>query len=243
MDLQLYLRVIWRFKLLVATGLLFALALATLSMVRVTGEGLQYRESELFASSTRLLVTQRGFPWGRAVAEEAVVEQQAEQLGLRFANPDRFISLAFLYAELATSDPVKRLMRRDGPINGELFAGAVVQQNVTLPLVDIEAVTTDAKRSIELSQRATMAFEKYLRQQQNANDVPSGDRVVVQVVSRSPGARLFQGRSTTLPIIIFLTVMIATIGLAFILENLRPRVKPLAEPVGSGLPDAARRPA
>jgi hypothetical protein len=231
MDLQLYLRVMWRFRLLVVSGFLLAVSLALFSVVSVGEGGLRYREPQLWASSTRLLVTQRGFPWGRAVADEAVVEQQAEQLGLRFANPDRFISLAFLYAELATSDPVKRLIRRDGPINGELFAGAVVQQNVTLPLVDIEAVTTDPGRSIALSRRATEAFETYLRQQQNANDVPATDRVVVQVLSRSRGAWLFQGRSTTLPIIIFLTVMIATIGLAFILENLRPRVRPVTEVV------------
>jgi hypothetical protein len=241
MDLQLYLRVIWRFKLLVITGLLLALSLALLSMVKVSGDGLQYRESELWASSTRLLVTQRGFPWGRAVTDEAAIEQQADQLGVRFANPDRFISLAFLYAELATSDPVKRIMRQDGPILGQLFAGAVVQQNVTLPLVDIEAVTTDRRQAIALSERATAAFETYLRQQQNANAVPSADRVVVQVLSRSRGARLFQGRSTTLPIIIFLTVMISIIGLAFILENLRPRIKPVADQIGPGLPDAARR--
>lgn len=243
MDLQLYVRVIWRFKLLVLTGLLLAIGLALLSMVRVSSDGLQYRESELWASSTRLLVTQRGFPWGRAVADEAVIEEQAEQLGLRFANPDRFISLAFLYAELATSDPVRQIIREDGPINGQLFAGAVVQQNVTLPLVDIEAVATDRTRAITLSRRATAAFETYLRRQQDANDVPAADRVLVQVLSRTRGARLFQGRSTTLPIIVFLTVMISAIGLAFILENMRPRVKPVADPVESGRPDAARRPA
>ena len=240
MDLELYLRVLWRFKLLVLMGLLLALSLAIFSMVKVSGGGLQYRESELWASSTRILVTQRGFPIGRAVTDDAI-EEQADQLGFRFANPDRFISLAFLYAELATSDPVKRLIREDGPFNGQLFAGAVVQQNVTLPLVDIEAVATDQKQAIVLSERATAAFEKYLRQQQNANEVPGTDRVVVQVLSRSNGARLFQGRSTTLPIIIFLAVMISIIGLAFILENLRPRVKPVADQVDPVRPDLARR--
>jgi hypothetical protein len=35
--------------------------------------------------------------------------------------------------------------------------------------------------------------------------------------------------------------MISIIGLAFILENLRPRIKPVADQVDPGRPDIARR--
>jgi hypothetical protein len=45
-------------------------------------------------------------------------------------------------------------------------------------------------------------------------------------------AVLVVGRKKTLPITVFLAVLIATLGLAFILENLRPRLRSvsLAEP-------------
>jgi hypothetical protein len=43
---------------------------------------------------------------------------------------------------------------------------------------------------------------------------------------------VFQGRKLTVPIIIFLSVMIVTFGLAFILENLRPRQLPAPRPRG-----------
>ena len=47
--------------------------------------------------------------------------------------------------------------------------------------------------------------------------------------SSSATTVLLEGRSKTVPIVVFLTVMLAVIGLAFILENLRPRVRPVAD--------------
>ncbi len=47
---------------------------------------------------------------------------------------------------------------------------------------------------------------------------------------RPRGAEIFRPRSKTMPIVIFLAVMFATVGLAFLLENLRPRARP-GEPV------------
>ncbi len=54
MDFQLYARVLWRFKLLVVLGLMLAIALATLSLVSVSGDGLTYRQNELWSSTTRV---------------------------------------------------------------------------------------------------------------------------------------------------------------------------------------------
>ena len=65
MDFQLYGRVIWRFRLLVVVGFLVASAFAVLSVARVSSDGVSYRQQELWSSTTRLGVTQVGFPWGR----------------------------------------------------------------------------------------------------------------------------------------------------------------------------------
>lgn len=243
MDLQLVARVVWRFRLLVAMGLLLAVTLAALSVLRVGPDGVAYRESELYASSSRLLVTQRGFPWGRAVPEQtgATAEEQARQLGVQFANPDRFISLAVLYAQLATSDAIRDVMLKTGPIVGEILASPVVaQNNVSLPLIDIVGVAPDPIGAIKLGERATQALSAYLERQQNANHVPRENRIVVQVLSRPQPPQLFQGRSFTLSIVVFLTTLIATIGLAFVLENVRPRVHVVSD-ADTPPADAARR--
>ena len=76
MDLQLYFRVLWRFRLLTIVGLLVALLLALLSVVSIGSSsgslGLQYRESEQWASRATVLVTEKKFPLGRSVFEEVI---------------------------------------------------------------------------------------------------------------------------------------------------------------------------
>ena len=234
MDFQLYARVLWRFKLLFVLGLMLAISLATLSLVRVDADGLTYRQTELWSSSTRLLVTQQGFPWGRLLAQDPSLdpEAEAERLGIPLADPNRLNNLTILYAELATSDTVLRQMRRDGPIRGQIIATQVVVQEgrYTLPLIDLVAVAATPRGAMQLAMRSANAFQNYLTQQQQANKVPKGDRVVVQLVMQPRGAKIFQARSKTMPIVIFLAVMFAIVGLAFLLENVRPRVRP-GEPV------------
>ena len=243
MDLQLFARVLWRFRLLVAFGLLLAAALAVISLVRVGPNGVAYRQQEQWSSASRLLVTQQGFPWGRAVAEQvSSPEEQARQLGVQFANPDRFISLAVLYAQLATSDGVRDIMLEDGPIGGQVMASPVTtQQNVALPIVDLVGIAPYPGGAVQVAERATRAISLYLRRQQETNQVPPENRIVVQVLSRPKAPVLFEGRSLTLPIVVFMTAMIATIGLAFVLENLRPRIRPISETTDVVVPDATRR--
>lgn len=244
MDLRLYGRVLWRFKLLVAVGLLLASTLATLSVVRVSGDGLKYRQTELWSSSTRLLVTQQGFPWGRLLAQDPSLDAAAEaaRLGIPLADPNRLNNLTILYAELATSDPVRRVMRRQGPIRGKVLATPVVVQEgrYTLPLIDLIAIATSPRRAIALAQQSAAAFRTYLTEQQRANAVPDTDRVLVQEVMRPRRAEIYRPRSQTMPIVIFLAVMLATAGLAFLLENLRPRDRP-GEPARADAEDTPHR--
>jgi hypothetical protein len=233
MDLRLYFGVVWRFKLLVVMGLVLALSLAIVSVVRISSHGFVYRQAELWSSTTRLGVTQRGFPWGRLFAQQTgangtptPVEQANKAGDIPIADPNRFKDLAIFYAEIATSDPVRRLMLKDGPMRGKIVATpVVVQSNYTLPLIDLTAIATSPRRAIELAQRGSNALTTYLETQQRANAVPATDRVVLQEVLSARKAQISRPRSKTMPIVIFLAVMFATIALAFLLENLRPRAK------------------
>jgi hypothetical protein len=71
-----------------------------------------------------------------------------------------------------------------------------------------------------VSQAGTDEFRSYIRDQQASKGVSLNQRVVLQVVSTQ--AQLVKGRKKTLAIVAFLAVMIATVGFAFVLENLRP---------------------
>ena len=233
MDLQLYARVLWRFKFIVLLGLLLALALSLLSTVRVTSDGIKYRDQELWSSTMRLLVTQSGFPEGRLYAQEppkpgedpATTPPIGTQSGIPVVDPGRFNNLAILYAELATSDPVRLLMRRDGPVRGQIVATALRddRSGTLLPMIDLAAISTSPRGAIALALRSADALNRFIARQQRANNVPAADRVVVQTIEQPKGARLFQPRSKTMPIVVFLVVMFAIVGLAFLLESVKPR--------------------
>ena len=232
MDFRLYAQVLWRFKLIVLLGLLLAMSLALLSVVRVSSDGFTYRQAELWSSTTRLSVTQEGFPWGRLYAAEPTGDEltspgeEAARLGIPIADPQRFNNLAVLFAQLTTSDPVRRVIRRSGPIKGQLIANPLVAGGdikIQLPLIDMMAISDSPLGAVTLAERGANALQRYLSQQQRAGKVPRADRVVIeQVVSPTPPS-VFRPRSKTMPIVIFLAVMLGTVGLAFLLENVRPR--------------------
>src|SRR6185312_14284597 len=122
MDFGLYVRVLWRFRVIVLLGLLLGTSLAALSLVKVGTDGVSYRQDELYAATTRLLVTQTGVPEGRLYGTSP---SEAVDPNGPVVDPGRFNNLAVLYSELATSDPVKILMLRDGPIRGKVIANPV----------------------------------------------------------------------------------------------------------------------
>jgi hypothetical protein len=251
MDFRLYARVLWRFRLIVAIGFAFALLLATLSVVRVGTHGISYRNSELWSTTMRMLVTQRGAPEVRLYAQEPTqpgqippsAGDQAAKLGIPIADPARFNTLAILYAEFATSDPVRRLMLRGGPIRGEIAATALRDDasGVLLPLIDLVAISTSRREAVALAQRSASALDMYVARQQKANNVPTSDRVVVRTIDKPRVPQVYQPRSKTMPIVVFLVVMLATAGLAFLLENLRPRVRSVRDAPEQEFERAARR--
>jgi hypothetical protein len=242
-DLELYLRVLWRFRLLVAVGFLLAVALSVLAVVRVNplaSPAFTYRENEEWVSRSMLLLTERGFPVGRSRFE---TEEEAQSSG-------RFADLAALYARLANGDEVRALMLKQGPIDDEnefIEAAAVLSNqwnsnSPPLPLVSISAFAPTPERAAELARRETAAFREYLARQQEANRIPDERRVLVSEINRSTPPELLKARSKTLPAVVFMTIALAVIGLAFLLENLRPRVRaPRAEATVAAFPDAARR--
>lgn len=237
MDLRLYFRVIWRFRLIVAAGLVLGLCLALLSYTRVSFAGgtpsISYRQSETYRSTTQLFITQNGFPWGRTVLpfNLANTPTGTQVLPSNFADPNRFSQLALFYTQFANSDQVQQMIAaRVGKTRGTVTASAPLDptQHFTVPFVLIEGLATTPQAATKLANEGAKAFTDFLTRQQVANGIPASQRVVVQVTNRARGATLLAGRKKTTAVVIFLTVMLAAIGLAFILENLRPRVQLLA---------------
>jgi hypothetical protein len=215
MDLPVYLRVLKRFRVLVAAGLLLACVLAFLSLARVSPTGVTWRKAPTYVAFSRLFVTQPGFPWGSLRPPVS-------------ADANRFTSLAILYSQLALSDPVHQILLRSGPVNGTVDVAPVLDpasNNAALPLISVAGFANTPKQAIALSQRETDALLTYIHQQQSTSAISAKDRVLVQLVTRATDAKVFQARKLTLAVVVFLGVLLATFALAFLLENLRPRMR------------------
>ena len=245
MDLQLVLRVLWRFRILVITGLVLAFALAFLSMVRVQLTGkphFAYRTHPQYESLTTVFVTTHGFPWGALNLRAGTTDPNAPRGTVDTGVLRNFASL---YIQLAASDPVMRVMAKQGkPVPGTVQAFPILaSDSTTLPLIGLSAIATTPDAARKLARAHLRAFETWLETSQEQAGTKPDNRIVLEPVSGPLRAHLVMGRKKTKPVMIFLAMSLLVFGLAFALENLRPRVRPVAE-LAEQLPDAqTQRPA
>lgn len=232
MDLRRFIAVVWRFRLLLALGLLLAVVLAMMSMVRVVVDGgtpkVVHRQSNTWLSASTLLVTQSGFPWGRAILDETIKGSDgAGEPGeiARFADPARYSGLAALYSRLAKADEVQAEVQR-GSSTGQYYDTEVVKDansQAVLPMIYIKGYGRTPQAAEDVANRASLVFRRYLRELQNESNILPEKRVVVSVTQKAGATELFDKRSSVRPIMLFLLVMLGFLALAFTLENLRPR--------------------
>lgn len=216
-DLRLIGHVLWRFKPLVILGLVVGVGLALLTYTRQTEE---------FASYSTVFVTQQGFPWGRLTLDPTTGSvTNPRSSNPQFADPVRLSSLAILYSRLANSDPIRQLMLKDGPIDGRIEAAPLLasdNQDDALPLISIAGISGSRDDAQALSERTTSALVTYLADQQDENAIPLRDRVEIQVVNQAGAPKVLDGKSYTLPIVVFLAVLLAVVTICLVLANLFP---------------------
>lgn len=243
MDVLLLSRVLWRFKYVVLGGFVLAVVLSVLTVARIdTAHGAPFiakRTAPLYAGSATLLITQSGFPWGSAVQQYTTSPSAGP-----VANGDltRLTSLANLYVQMANSDTIRRLVAKRAPST----IGLLATQNYStspsfssypLPIITLSATSRTGRLAVEDAQASADVLKTYLRRQQNAAGIDPSNRVVVQELEAPKKAVVVNATKKTLPAVVFLTIMLAVLGLAFVLENLRPRVavsevsRPEAEPL------------
>jgi hypothetical protein len=237
MDLRLHLMVLWRFRVLICAGIVVGALLALLALYSphaANGLSLTPREPSVWVSSTKLLVTQAGFPWGRSVlpgvdpSAPPVADDDSEssRSGTRYAEPARLSYLANIYSHFLTSDEVLTLIPDPPPgmsisaqpvrAGGSLSAGQ-------LPLIALDAAASSAQGAGDLSRKATAALERYIHSSQTAEKVPDGQRVVVRVMDNTAAPVQLQGLPMSKAFVAFSVALALAVALAYVLENLRPR--------------------
>ncbi|HET8606522.1 MAG TPA: hypothetical protein VFL66_05765 [Gaiellaceae bacterium] len=239
MDLPLYFRVVWRFRMLVLPGVLLAIALAVLSYGKVDlAHGLKVtpRRAPVFQADGLLLITQHGFPWGSSQQQYVAGDAAKGLPPAPIGDFSRMSGIAMIYSELADSDAVRALTRpkpsKTEKVVTSPYAPASAPPGTVLPMVALSAQAATAARAALLVDARVDAFRRYLLDRQARAKTPDADRVVIQVLKRGDPATATQisGAKKTLPIVVFLAVVTAVLGLAFMLENMRPQIRPLEAP-------------
>jgi hypothetical protein len=224
-DLRLFTRVLWRFRLLLAAGCVVALVLSVMSVYKLPS--LKPRTQPVYSSAATLFVTQSGFPWGSAI-------QQYAPSGSGNSTPNgdlgRLTTLANLYVQIVNSDVIKtRVLRREPTALGvsatQNYYTSPTLYSTPLPLLSISGMSTSKGGSVTTAQAGVAALDRYLKRQQIANRIPNTRRVVLQEIQPPSKVIVVNPTKKTLPVVVFLTLMFVFVGLAFVLENMRPGVQ------------------
>lgn len=244
MDLRLYGRVLWRFRFLMALGLNLAVILAALSYYNVSFDGgleLTPRKQEIWQAEATLFLTQPGFPAGRT-EQPLVLKRVGDETTAvpKYSEPGRFTSLAALYARLANSDDVKRRVERHpaaarGDYRAVPTADTTYGAVTALPMMSIFGSAPTPAEATSITGVATRTFVEYFREQQDAANIPTDQRLRLEVLNDAGQTVLLDPRKKTLPIVVFLAMTFAILALAFVLENARPRTM-VAPPEAEELP-------
>jgi hypothetical protein len=210
MDINLFFRVIRRFRILIAIGVLVAALLAVLSFAKVTSSGLVYRQPKQWSSTQQL-----------SVSTNVPIKDRVNN-----PIPDA-VPIAQEYATLATSNAVAPIIRRDagGKPPGKLLAQDSPNSDGSASrLFELEGIATSNAAAVAMAQLSTRALLEYLPVY-NATNYPPPNEVKVTRLGGPTQAKIVKSPSKTRPIFVFLAVLLAFIGLAFILENMRPAVR------------------
>ena len=235
MDIRHHLGILKRWRVLVLGGFVLAAVAAILASFSVSTSGLEWRSDATFRSTSRTLVTQAGFPWGRTTLpgadptaiDPAELTTRDGERRRRFAPPSRFTELATIYSYLAQSDVVRRLMS-PAPDEDQLSVATVPNPATgePLPILSIHATANSAEGAQTLNREAIEALRRYLELNVRQNGVPEDERVELQVLNPPLPGTMIGGRSITASVLMALLVLVGTFVTVYVLDNLYPSRRP-----------------
>jgi len=231
MDLRLFFAVIWRFKWVTGAIALLGVALAVLAYGQPSfahgSVTIKPRGTEVWQSQSEILVTQAGFPYGRAQQQYAPGSARTGTPAVPVGDLNYMATLAALYASLANGDVVQQDIHEQDP-TGIVSAASIENtlEDIDLPLVQFTATAPTSAGASQLADVAATTLEKFVTNQQSSAGIAHNQRAELQLVQSGTVPTLVRGHKMTLSILILFAALAGASGLAFILESARPRTAP-----------------
>lgn len=231
MDFKLFLAVVKRYKRMVTGGVVLAVVLSVLSYGMPGLKGgkptVIPRGSELWEGQAELLISQGGFPYGRAVTQ--VTPGKASAPSQPIGDYNYMASLSSVYAALANGNSVQHQAGAQAGVAicpstkpcGSVEAAEVddLSDGVPLPLITVTSSAPTAAAAAKLAISTVSVLRGDITQQQNVSGTPADQRVLLQTIKSGSPATLVQGPSKSIPILVLFAVVSASIALAFIRNN------------------------
>jgi len=212
MDVALFLSVVWRAKRLVLAGALLAAVLAVLAYGTPSFSGghltVVPRSAEVWQSEAQLLIGQSSYPYRNP------------------PEPDGSLgSLSPIYANLANGSVVQEEIHRQFGTRATVKASEDVDLAASsfLPFVLLVATAPTATEAARLAQGAASIFEAFVTRQQVAQGVPPAHRIQLSVVQSGAKPKLAEGHKLSIPVLVFVAIMMGTVALVLIKDNVRRR--------------------
>jgi hypothetical protein len=229
MDFKLFLGVLKRYKRMVIGGMLLAVLLSVLSYGTPGLQGgkptIIPRGSEVWQGEAELLISQEGFPYGRAVSQIQPgkgADIPSEVVG----DFNSLASLSSVYAAMANGTAVQQRAAREAGVSlcpstgvcGSVVAAEVddISDGVPLPLLTLTSSAPTAVDAAKLATTTVAVLEREITQQEVAAGTPADQRIVLQTVKSGAPATLTEGHKKSIPILVLFAVAVASIALAFI---------------------------
>lgn len=200
MDLTLIGRALRQNKLLIALGVLVAVAAGLFSGYSISSSGLEPRTAPVYAGSSTIILTNP--------ALSLYAAQMGQSTDASAVPQDANLSqLAMIYAWVVSGDEIREATERtvgDFVPGDELAAQRRTTQptgderfgaNAALPIFDIVSRASSAERAEQIASAATDVFMDYVVSQQDAAGIPEGQRVDATVL-RAASAELEDGGSS-----------------------------------------------
>jgi hypothetical protein len=222
MDLAQHAAVLWRFRAILAGGLVLGIVLAVLAAYQLPS--LSPRGSETWTSTSSLLITQSGAPEFRTLAGApagGTAPSGTDGTDLEFADPNRLSALASLYAQLATGDRVRSQLP-EKPKPAQIDAIALEGNASTqLPVVKLTTTAGSGEAARRLNEHTVQALQQVVRTEQSRNAIPAGQRIRIDQINAPAAPVLTAGRSHTASILALLLCVLGAVALAHLLAALR----------------------
>ena len=211
MDLSLFFALLWRSKRMVLAGVVLAALLAILAYGTPGIKGgkptLTPHAAQVWQSESRLLISQSDFPY----QQSSEANNLAQPLG----------NLSPVYASLANGSAVQAEIKAKLGSGGTVKATEDIDAAASsfLPFVNLVATAHTKQAAARRAEGAGRIFIAYVAAQQAAAGIPPEKRIELTDVGSGTPPTLIEGKKLSVPILVFLAVLVAVVVMVLIREN------------------------